>query len=616
MRQQVLRVLAVLTVVAGVVYLVWRWSATIPWDRWWIGVPLALAETSTLVALGLLGLTMSRLRRSTDAPAPVPGTTVDVFVTTHDEPLDLVMGTVTAARDIRYPHRTWVLDDGARPELAAAVAAAGVEYVQRSADWSDRPRHAKAGNLNNALFQTEGEVLLVLEADRVPDPAILDRTLGHLADDRVALVQLPRSGSGAAAADPLDVLSPLLPGPVQEGKAGWGAAFANGADVLLRRDALMQLGLVGYVRETERGVHDALAASRRLLENARRATPDPAQAAVLGTVEQAAATAQSSLAAGGSVTEVTFAFQREVDRISATVVADDVARMQEDLRALGALPIQRDEQLDAIVVDEAALTRLADREWSPLGAIESVQALVRAVDVGRSDEAQALLPVPTSPVTEDAATAMQLHALGWRTVYHDEQLTRPAVPLDGGLSAGQRLMYLATGWAYLAGFAALVYLAVPAVFLLTGVPAVDAGALDADLGWRFAGYAVLAQALLAVSARGLRHWRGQQLSIAVFPTWLHAAVTGTASAWSDRPIRSTAGRPAREGLRAVWPQVAAMVLLVLAALVGVVRAAADGGSWTPTVVHLCWAGYLIVVLSAATRAVRPRADGTLIPKEA
>jgi hypothetical protein len=33
-------------------------------------------------------------------------------------------------------------------------------------------------------------------------------------------------------------------------------------------------------------------------------------------------------------------------------------------------------------------------------------------------------------------------------------------------------------------------------------------------------------------------------------------------------------------------------------------------------VHLCWAGYLIVVLSAATRAVRPRADGTLIPKEA
>jgi cellulose synthase (UDP-forming) len=471
MRQQVLRVLAVLTVVAGVVYLVWRWSATIPWDRWWIGVPLALAETSTLVALGLLGLTMSRLRRSTDAPAPVPGTTVDVFVTTHDEPLDLVMGTVTAARDIRYPHRTWVLDDGARPELAAAVAAAGVEYVQRSADWSDRPRHAKAGNLNNALFQTEGEVLLVLEADRVPDPAILDRTLGHLADDRVALVQLPRSGSGAAAADPLDVLSPLLPGPVQEGKAGWGAAFANGADVLLRRDALMQLGLVGYVRETERGVHDALAASRRLLENARRATPDPAQAAVLGTVEQAAATAQSSLAAGGSVTEVTFAFQREVDRISATVVADDVARMQEDLRALGALPIQRDEQLDAIVVDEAALTRLADREWSPLGAIESVQALVRAVDVGRSDEAQALLPVPTSPVTEDAATAMQLHALGWRTVYHDEQLTRPAVPLDGGaamadrlrwaqgtaqallerggtgLSAGQRLMYLATGWA-------------------------------------------------------------------------------------------------------------------------------------------------------------------------
>ncbi|HEY0186455.1 MAG TPA: glycosyltransferase [Cellulomonas sp.] len=625
MRRLALRVLAVLTVLTGFGYLVWRWWRTVAWDAWWVGVPLALAETSTLVATTLLALTMWRIRRRPAPAAPARDLTVDVLVTTDDEPVDVVMRTVAAARDIRYPHRTWVLDDGSRPELRIAAGAAGVEYLERSADWTDRPRHAKAGNLNNALFRTDGELLLVLEADRVPVPEILDRTLGHFADDRVALVQSPREGSGFAAADPLDALAPMLPGPVQEGKDGWGAPFSTGSDVLLRRDALMQLGLVGYVRETERTVRDALNASRRLLENARRAAPDPAQAAVLAEVEAAAGTALAALAHGGTVTEVTFAFQRDVDRISASVVAGDVSRMQADLRALGELPIQRDEQLDAIVVDDAALARLAQRDWSPLGAISSVQALIRAVDVGRSDEAQPVLPVPTTPVTEDVATAVHLYALGWRTVYHDEQLTHgPAADLgtttgrrlrwaQGTLQAllaqdpatmrrlrpGQRLMCLAAGWAYLAGFAALVYLAVPIVFLTTGVSALSGW--DVGLAVRFGAYAVAGQLLVLVAAGGPRRWRGLQHSIALFPVWVRAAVTAAADVWWHRPLRAVRRRTARAAAR---PQRIATVLLVLAAAVGVVRAGLGRADWTVTAVHLVWVGYLVAVLSVVLQAGR------------
>jgi cellulose synthase (UDP-forming) len=625
MRRVALRVLAVLTVVAGIGYLVWRWAFSVAWDAWWVGVPLVLAETSTLVATTLLALVMWRARRRPAPDAPAPGTTVDVLVTTFDEPVDLVLRTATAARDITYPHRTWVLDDGARPELREAVEAAGIEYLERSPEWVDRPRHAKAGNLNNALFRTDGELLLVLEADRVPDPAILDRTLGHFADDRVALVQSPREGHGAGAADPLDALAPLLPGPVQEGKDGWGAAFSSGSDVLLRRDALMQLGLVGYVRETERSVHDALTASRRLLENARRSAPDPAQAAVLAEVEDAAGSALAALGRGGAVTEVTFAFQRDVDRISASVVAGDVARMQEDLRALGELPIQRDEQIDAIVVDDAALTRLAERDWSPLGAIESVQALVRAVDVGRTHEAQAVMPVPTTPVTEDVATAMQLHALGWRTVYHDERLTSgPAEDLGGvlarrlrweqgtlqallaqnpltlhGLRPGQRLSYLATAWAFLSGFAALVYLVVPVVYLATGVSAV--ADWDSALALRLVPYAVASQLFLVVAAGGLGRWRGVQHSIALFPLWLRAAATAAADVWWHRPVRPVTRRSPAAAAR---PQLVTTVLLVLAAAAGVLRAAVGSADWTVTAVHLVWVAYLVAVLSVVLQAGR------------
>ena len=191
-RLLLIRVLVALTVVLGLNYLLWRWSASVNWTHWWIAVPLVLAETYSLIDALLFGATMWRLRERGSPPPPPPGATVDVFITTYNEPIDLVMTTARAARDIRHPHRTWILDDGDRDELRLAAEAQGVGYITRSADWAQRPRHAKAGNLNNALFVTEGEFLLILDADQVPDPAILDRSLGYFRDPAVALVQTPQ----------------------------------------------------------------------------------------------------------------------------------------------------------------------------------------------------------------------------------------------------------------------------------------------------------------------------------------------------------------------------------------------------------------------------------------
>ncbi|MBM4606433.1 glycosyltransferase, partial [Rhodococcus hoagii] len=174
-----LRALIVLTAVLGLNYIVWRWLFSVNWSAWWIAVPLVVAETYSLIDSLLFGLTMWRLKRRKAPPEAPPGVTVDVFITTYNEPLDLVLGTAEAAQRIRYPHTTWILDDGDRPELAAAAARLGVRYLTRSAVWADKPRHAKAGNLNNALLATEGEFLLVLDADQVPDPEILHRTLGY-----------------------------------------------------------------------------------------------------------------------------------------------------------------------------------------------------------------------------------------------------------------------------------------------------------------------------------------------------------------------------------------------------------------------------------------------------
>jgi len=51
--------------------------------------------------------------------------------------------------------------------------------------------HAKAGNINHALRQTEGELVFMLDADHVPMPDALDVLVGYFDDERLALVQTP-----------------------------------------------------------------------------------------------------------------------------------------------------------------------------------------------------------------------------------------------------------------------------------------------------------------------------------------------------------------------------------------------------------------------------------------
>lgn len=629
-RLLVVRVLVVLTLTLGWSYVAWRWFGSLNLSAWWIAVPLVLAETYSLVDVTLFGLTMWRARDRPAPPAPAPGTTVDVFVTTYDEPVDLVMRTALAAQRIRHPHRTWVLDDGARPGLRDATTAAGIGYLVRSPDWEGRPRHAKAGNLNNALLATDGELVLVLDADQVPDPAILDRTVGYFTDPTVAVVQTPQVFDNVPVEDPLGSQAPLFYGPIMQGKDGWNAAFFCGSNAVLRRDALMQLGLVGYVDAARQSVRRALRTARTVLGRTARGA-DPSVAAALTAVRDGAGRALRRLDADEPLGPVTYDFQREVDAASSTLVGADVAAMQADLRQIADL---RDDA-GTLALDDAVLTRLAARDWSPLGALASVRDLLRAVDVDRDDEAQAVQPVATVSVTEDMATAMALHALGWRTVYHHETLAHGLAPEDlptmltqrlrwaqgtlqtmlrrnpwrvRGLTTGQRLMYSATMWSYLSGFTAVVYLVAPVLFLCFGVMPVTAWSVDFFA--RFVPFMVASQLLFLVVARGLTTWRGQQYALALFPVWIRAVVTAAANVWWGRPLEFAVtrkdGRSSAVAWRRVLPQLVAMGVLALAVPVGLTRAALGLSAWTGTVVNVAWVVYDLVVLGVVVQALRYR----------
>jgi cellulose synthase (UDP-forming) len=642
LRLWAIRVLVLGSALLSLHYLTWRWTSSVAWDVWWIAVPLVLAETYSVLDGWLFGLTVWRLRERPAAPPPPEGATVDVFITTYDEPVDLVMATARAAKGIRWPHETWVLDDGAREEVRAACEAEGIGYVTRSADWTDRPRHAKAGNLNNALFATSGEHLLILDADQVPHPAILERTLGWFRDPRVALVQTPQHFVNVPEADPLGSQAPLFYGPIQQGKDGWNAAFFCGSNAVLRREALMQLGVVGYVRAVDAALRRALRTADDVLRSARRTAVrqgnEPAVVAV-DQVSAAVAEARTALAAGVPIQDITWRFQRAARAAAEGVVSADVASLQADLEAIASLPVAADRELAVPVVDEAGLRALASREWSPLGALEGVSELIRAVDVDRADEAQPVMPLATISVTEDMATAMRLHGLGWRSVYHHEVLAHGLAPEDlgsmlhqrlrwaqgtlqvllrenplvqPGLTVGQKLMYLATMWSYLSGFAAVVYIAAPILYLVFGVRPVTA--YGEAFFWHLAPYLLLNQLVFIVVGHGVKTWRGQQYSLALFPVWVRACTTAIGNVVFGRGLGFVVTPKTRAAWRPAWdlirPQLVAMGLLVVAILAGLVRLAVGAvDSAAGVAVNIVWAVFDLVVLSVIIDAVMYRGFG-------
>ncbi len=252
-QERFIRVVALAALAYGAYWIYWRWTASLNWDAPAFSLLLVVAETYALLTTAMLFLTVGRLSQRT-APPPLEGRSVDVFITCYDEPLQLLRRTAIGARAIRYPHRTWILDDGKRNEVRALCRELGIGYLRRRDN-----AHAKAGNLNHALKRTRGEFILQLDADHVPLPDILDRILGFFADPAVAFVQTPQDfyntdsfthvvdDEGRRMWEENRIFFSLI----QPGKDVDNAAFFCGSCGVLRRSALAEVGGFSTVTITE-----------------------------------------------------------------------------------------------------------------------------------------------------------------------------------------------------------------------------------------------------------------------------------------------------------------------------------------------------------------------------
>ncbi len=244
------RLLILATAGLGLFYLVYRALFTFNPDQMLFSLIFYAAEVHGYIALILFLFDIWRPVHPEPPPAP-PGFSVDVFIPTYNEDAGLLRRTILGANSIRYPHTTYILDDGNRPEIKTLAAEMGVQYIAR-----EEHSHAKAGNINHALRRTTGEFVAIFDADHVPQPTFLDRTLGFFEDPRMAFVQSPQFFYNLSAFEEFSNTEndehweqqSIFFHYLQPGKQRWNAAFFCGTCAIIRRKALEEVG--GIATET------------------------------------------------------------------------------------------------------------------------------------------------------------------------------------------------------------------------------------------------------------------------------------------------------------------------------------------------------------------------------
>lgn len=236
-------------VLVGVWYLHWR-ASTLAANAPIFSAILYAAEIFGF-ATALLHLMMTWRLTVRRAPAPEAGLSVDVFIPTYNESVDLVRKTVLAARQMDYPHATWLLDDGNRPQMRQLAERLGIGYLARSEN-----THAKAGNLNHALAHSRGALVVIFDADHAPQKNFLTETLGYFRDPQVAFVQTPQDFFNLDSYQhrwqkkkkQLWTEQSLFFKVIQRGKDYWNSAFFCGSCAVVRRSALERVG--GFATDT------------------------------------------------------------------------------------------------------------------------------------------------------------------------------------------------------------------------------------------------------------------------------------------------------------------------------------------------------------------------------
>jgi cellulose synthase (UDP-forming) len=517
--------LAVCALIFGANYIRWRWADSLNPDALWFAVPLALAET--LAYIGLI-LFVANLWSVRDYPRQAPPesirncvregdiddrpVSVDIFIATYSEDVELVRLTIRDAVAVRYPgpidRRVHVLDDGRRAQMREVCEQEGVNYITRSNNIG-----FKAGNLRNALEQTGGDFIVICDADTRLFPDILVHTLGYFRDPDVAWIQTPQwfydipSGKrlGSWLGERLGGLGGLVGralervvGPIQVGRDPFISDPQMFYDVILRR----------------------------------RNAANAAFCCGAASIHRREAVMQSALRAYAA------AVDQEVRRLSVAIRDEQTRRdFQEALRA--QLVVETEFTPYKFHVSEDIYTSIVlhndpDRRWKSVLHPEAESKMLSPQDL--------------------LSWSIQRFKYAGGTLdilFHDNPLFK------GRMSAWQRVMYLSTFWSYLGCLWNLMFLVAPIVAMFTAVTPV--AAYSSDFYAHFLPFIVLNELAFLFGTWGVAGWDGKASYLAFFSINLRALWTVMRGEKIKFPV-TPKDRQDGNFLHLVVPQMAIIVL--------------------------------------------------------
>lgn len=173
----------ILLVLSAVAYIGWRVMVTIPLQQGVLsmvfGIALVVAET-TAVAEAIshfINMQTSKTPEKPDIPDDMYPD-VDILIATHNEGADLLYKTLNGCLFLKYPDKSrihiFLCDDTDRAEMRRLAERMGVGYFGLSGN-----KHAKAGNLNNAISKTSSPLVATLDADMIPKADFLIETVPY-----------------------------------------------------------------------------------------------------------------------------------------------------------------------------------------------------------------------------------------------------------------------------------------------------------------------------------------------------------------------------------------------------------------------------------------------------
>jgi cellulose synthase (UDP-forming) len=242
-------------------YMSWRLFSSLPEPGltldYFVGITFASVEMLSMLSATMSLFFLTKIRnRTPDVEANLPwlrsqaAPLIDVLICTFNESQLILEQTIVGAMSMNYSNaRVWICDDGRREWLRQLCQEHGCGYITRMDN-----AHAKAGNINNALvylcdLATPPEFISILDADFVPKPDFLTRSVALMRDPSIGIVQTPQHFVNA---DPIQgnlALSRVWPDEqryffdvLMASKDAWGAAFCCGTSSVIRLNPLMQIG--------------------------------------------------------------------------------------------------------------------------------------------------------------------------------------------------------------------------------------------------------------------------------------------------------------------------------------------------------------------------------------